>query len=122
MLQGNNRVDRMIKWFAYLYLIYGGIGSVGSGSDSAGDNSSSSSNSTVVIGKEQYKNGDTNKNASVTATSRVHGVTSSVEVKLGATASTLFTNQVLYFVPEVGHDPLQMMSSAVGRCLLFGYC
>lgn len=114
MLQGNNRVDRMIKWFAYLYLIYGGIGSVGSGSDSATDNSSSSS--AVVKGKELYKN------ASVTATSRVHGVTSSVEVKLGATASTLFTNQVLYFVPEVGHDPLQMMSSAVGRCLLFGYC
>ena len=111
----------MIKWFAYLYLIYGGIGSAGSNSDSAGDNSSSSS-STVVKGKEQPKSGDTNKNASVTATSRVHGVTSSVEVKLGATASTLFTNQVLYFVPEVGHDPLQMMSSAVGRCLLFGYC
>ena len=120
MLQGNNRVDRMIKWFAYLYLIYGGIGSVGSGSDSATDNSSSSS--AVVKGKEQNKSGDTSKNASVTATSRVHGVTSSVEVKLGATASTLFTNQVLYFVPEVGHDPLQMMSSAVGRCLLFGYC
>ena len=117
MLQGNNRVDRMIKWFAYLYLIYGG--SVGSTSDSAGDNSS---NSARVKGKELYKNGDMSKNASVTATSRVHGVTSSVEVKLGATASTLFTNQVLYFVPEVGHDPLQMMSSAVGRCLLFGYC
>lgn len=56
MLQGNNRLDRMIKWKAYLYMLYG---------------------------------------------KDVH---------------------TLHFAPDVVHDPVNMMSSSVGKCLIVGVC